>query len=86
MQEHAIQTTPLALVERVNADVKDLSEVFESPLKTVLAWRASTDRERQDRIKRLRSSLMSHRESMYDAFMPDLHKPRLEVEPLKWFA
>lgn len=62
------------------ADPASTAAVFASQQATSLAWRRSTAAERIARIERLRDGMLARREALYEAFMLDFHKPRMEVD------
>lgn len=62
------------------AGARDIQAVFASQQETALRWRSSTAAERRERIKRLRSAMLAHRQDFYDAFASDYRKPAAEVE------
>ena len=62
------------------ADPQHILAVFESQQATALAWRVSTAKERQERIKRLRDAMLAQREAFYAAFAQDYRKSPSEVE------
>ena len=66
--------------DTLDADLPLMQQVFEAQQATALKWRQSTAQERIDRIKRLRDGMMEQREALYEAFMQDFHKPRMEVD------
>ncbi|MFM2252198.1 MAG: hypothetical protein RJB68_535 [Pseudomonadota bacterium] len=63
-----------------DADPQLMQTTFEAQRATALAWRQSTAAERIERLERLRTSLMAHKEALYEAFAADFHKPRFEVD------
>ncbi|WP_374591589.1 aldehyde dehydrogenase family protein [Aquabacterium sp.] len=71
------QQAPAAPAE---SDVHEMQRVFEAQGVVALQWRRSTASERIARIRRLRESMLAHREALYDAFAQDFRKPRLEVD------
>ncbi|NBX21157.1 MAG: aldehyde dehydrogenase, partial [Betaproteobacteria bacterium] len=63
-----------------DADPQLMQTTFEAQRATALAWRQSTAAERIERLERLRTSLLAHKEALYEAFAADFHKPRFEVD------
>ncbi len=62
------------------ASPHQMAAVFDAQQETALRWRASTARERIERIKRLRDAMMAQRQQFYDAFAQDYRKSPAEVE------
>ena len=48
-----------------DADPQLMQTTFEAQRATALAWRQSTAAERIERLERLRTSLMAHKEALY---------------------
>jgi aldehyde dehydrogenase (NAD+) len=63
----------------LDADPQLMQATFEEQRATALAWRQSSAADRIERLQRLRTSLLSHQEALFDAFAADFHKPRFEV-------
>ena len=57
-----------------------LQQAFEAQAATALDWRHSTAAQRMERLRRLRDSLLAHRDALYQAFANDFQKPRFEVD------
>ena len=74
----SVVTPPSA--DNLDADPALMQQVFEAQQAVALKWRKSTAAERIARIERLRESMLSHREALYEAFMLDFHKPKMEVD------
>ncbi|MFM7342924.1 MAG: aldehyde dehydrogenase family protein, partial [Betaproteobacteria bacterium] len=55
-------------------------EIFEAQGPTALAWRASSARDRRQRIVRLREAVLDRREDWYRAAQQDLRKSAGEVD------
>lgn len=57
-----------------------IQATFAAQQLTALAWRQSSADERVERLQRLRTALLAHREALYEAFAADFHKSRFEVD------
>src|SRR5471032_698338 len=69
-----------AAAARSDAATQDLQAVFAAQQATALRWRMSTADQRRERIKRLRTAMLAHRQDFYAAFASDYRKPPAEVE------
>src|SRR5471032_1525742 len=69
-----------AAAARSDAATQDLQAVFAAQQATALRWRMSTADQRRERIKRLRTAMLAHRQDFYVAFASDYRKPPAEVE------
>lgn len=63
-----------------DADPQQMHAAFDAQRPTALAWRQSTAGQRIERLERLRTSLLAHKEALYEAFAADYHKSRFEVD------
>ena len=63
-----------------DANSQQMQSAFAAQGPTAIAWRLSSAQERIDRLKALRSSLLDHKEALYEAFSAGFHKPRFEVD------
>ncbi len=57
-----------------------IDRIFASQEKTALRWRESSCEERKQRIHRLKSAVLAHREAIVAAGAADFNKPAAEVE------
>ncbi len=63
-----------------DANPQQIHAAFEAQRANALAWRQSTAPQRIERLERLRTSLLAHKEALYEAFAADYHKSRFEVD------
>ena len=63
-----------------DVDPTKLQQAFDAQAPTALDWRHSTAQQRRERLRRLRHSLLAHREALYRAFAADFQKPPFEVD------
>src|SRR6218665_1145653 len=80
MNRPLMSVVPPTGADTLDADLQLMQQVFDAQQTTALAWRRSTAEERIERIKRLRDGMLEQRDALYEAFMQDFHKPRMEVD------
>lgn len=66
--------------ENLPAQRAEMRRVFAAQQQTALKWRHATVAERIERIKRLKESVLAHRQAIYDALYEDLRKSESEVD------